>query len=165
MLFPYCLRRSYLELSDWELKDALQSAKEDREWEKEESHEEGLKAGQIGVRINFSGGKPLMNLKGIGKSTKEALRKQMKKVSRDDGSESPKSNGSNSKVKIYSAPPAIASKSVLAEDLFNVSSSQVLRVCFVKHQYPHARCDFTGCPSTQQFRRRDETHSETKLNA
>jgi hypothetical protein len=109
-------------LSDWELKDALQSAKEDREWEKEESHGQELKAGQIGVRINFSGGKPLMNLKGIGKSTKEALRKQIKKVSRDDGSESSNSTGSTSKVKIYSAPPAIASKSVLAEDLFNVSS-------------------------------------------
>jgi hypothetical protein len=56
---------SYLELADWELKEALQSAKEDREWEKEESQGNELKAGQIGVRINFNGGQPLLNLKGI----------------------------------------------------------------------------------------------------
>jgi hypothetical protein len=111
----------YLELADWELKDALQSAKEDREWEKEELQGKELKAGQIGVRINFKGGKPLMNLKGIGKSTKEALQKQMKKASTHDESESSKCSEPPAKVKIYSAPPAIASKSVLAEDLFNVS--------------------------------------------
>lgn len=110
-----------MELADWELKDALQSAKEDREWEKEESQGEELKSGQIGVRINFAGGKPLLNLKGIGKSTKEAIKKQIKKVSSDDSSAGSGSCDSASKVKIYATPPAIASKSVSAQDLMNVS--------------------------------------------
>lgn len=111
----------YLELSDWELKEALQSAKEDREWEKEESQGNELKAGQIGVQVHFIGGKPMMNLKGIGKSTKKVFQQQIKKVSRDSGSEKPKKAESTPKVKIYSVPPPIASKSVSVEDLFNVS--------------------------------------------
>ena len=109
-------------MADWELDAALQSAKEDREWEKEESQTGELKSGEIGVSIKYQGGKPLLNFKGIGKSTKAAIKKQIKKVSKDDssseGSGDAKSAG---KVKIYSTPPAIASKSVSPEDLFNVS--------------------------------------------
>jgi len=120
--------RAYLELSDWELKDALQSAKEDREWEKEESCGEELKSGQIGVNIKFKGGKPLLNLKGIGKSTKEAIAKKIKNSKGDSGSEvgdlsASGSSSESSKVKIHRTPPAIESKSVRAEDLFNAAHS------------------------------------------
>ena len=61
----------YLELADWDLKEEIQSAKEDREWEKEEAQNDELKSGQIGVSIRYKGGKPLVDLKGIGKSTKD----------------------------------------------------------------------------------------------
>lgn len=107
-----------MELADWELKEALQSAKEDREWEQEEAQGEELKSGQIGVRINFTGGKPLMNLKGIGQSTKNALiGKKMEDSEKDKSHSSPPKQ----KVVVYTTPPAIATKSVMAQDLFDVS--------------------------------------------
>lgn len=102
---------SYLELADWELKEALQSAKEDREWEKEEGTEDGLKSGQIGININFNGGKTLLNLKGIGRSPKKSEKAQ----------DSPPK--AKQKVVVHSHPPAIETKSVLTQDLFNVSMS------------------------------------------
>lgn len=111
--------QSYLELADWELKEALQSAREDREWEKEDVQSDELKSGQIGVNIKFKGGKPLLDLKGIGKSTKDALTRMKKEVSVDD--QTPKKSEVKQVVKIYSTPPSIATKSVVAEDLFNVS--------------------------------------------
>ena len=40
---------SYLELADWVLEDAMQAAKEDREWEKTE--QDDLKAGEIRIRL------------------------------------------------------------------------------------------------------------------
>lgn len=103
---------SYLELADWELKDAIQSAKEDREWEQEDGDgEDHLKSGQIGVRVDFKGGQPRVNLTGTGhspsrRSVKEKQKEQIK----------PKP-----KPVVHSKPPAIATKSVLAEDLYNVS--------------------------------------------
>lgn len=137
-----------MELADWELKEALQSAKEDREWEKEEEVQgEELKSGQIGVRINFQGGKPLLNLKGIGQTTKNAITKL-----KGDVSEEEKSTSSEKKTQVivYSTPPAIATKSVLAQDLFNVSSialgdrsaGKYLTITDSSH---HA----TGCSSAQ----------------
>lgn len=101
--------KAYLELADWDLKDALQSMKEDREWEKEESTNDNLKSGQIGVKIDFKGGRPNLWLKGAGQASKT-------KESTETEEEEPKE-----KVIIHSKPPAIASKSVLPEDLYNVS--------------------------------------------
>ena len=46
--YPY-LR--YLELADWNLKDAIRSAREDNEWEKELPNEK-LRAGEIRVMMN-----------------------------------------------------------------------------------------------------------------
>ena len=114
------MHHRYLELADWELQEALQSAKEDREWEQEESQGEELKSGQIGVRINFDGGKPLLNLKGIGKSTKNAL---IGKKKQNDGEDQSYNSKPKQKVVVYSTPPAIATKTVMAQDLFNVSKS------------------------------------------
>eukprot|EP00934_Nitzschia_sp_Nitz4_P005445 Nitzschia sp. Nitz4//scaffold96_size78090//64844//66125//NITZ4_005504-RA/size78090-snap-gene-0.47-mRNA-1//1//CDS//3329560603//5435//frame0 len=117
--------KAYLELADWELKDALQSAKEDREWEKEDAGlNEQLKSGQIGVKINYQGGKPLLNLKGIGhslklKATPEAVPDC--EMNENDAKEKAATSPSKPKVVVHNAPPAIASKSVLAEDLFNAA--------------------------------------------
>lgn len=111
--------RAYLELADWDLNEALQSAKEDREWEKEEAQTDELKSVQIGVSIRYKGGKPLFDVKGIGKSTKDTLPKVTNESSSND--EVPEKVGTKQKVKIYSAPPAIATKSVRAEDLFNAA--------------------------------------------
>lgn len=47
-MVAYSLR--YLELSDWDLKGAMQSVKEDQEWEREGMSDSKLKSGEI--RIN-----------------------------------------------------------------------------------------------------------------
>lgn len=96
--------KAYLELADWELKEAMRSMKEDREWQKEDCNEDDLKAGQIGIRINFKGGRPKLRLKGAGQSP-----------NREEGKLKQKQ-----KVVVHSKPPAIATKSVLPEDLWNV---------------------------------------------
>jgi len=115
--------RAYLELADWDLKDALQSAKEDREWEKEDVQNDELKSGQIGVNIKFKGGKPLLDLKGIGKSTKNVLTRMKEEITleREDEDQKPKKAEVKQITKIYSSLPAIATKSVMAEDLFNAA--------------------------------------------
>lgn len=53
---------SYLELADWDLPDAVRSAKEDNEWELEDSTR--LRAGQIHIRVNRQG----FNAQGAGLS-------------------------------------------------------------------------------------------------
>ena len=61
-----------MELADWELNEAFQSAKEDREWQKEDSTEE-FKGGQIGVNFNFMGGQTLLKLRGIGRGSSKKM--------------------------------------------------------------------------------------------
>jgi len=98
--------KAYLELADWDLKEALRSMKEDREWQKDDMSPDDLKAGQIGIKVDFKNGSPKLRLKGVGKTTDHS---QQKKESRK-------------KVKVHRMAPAIESKSVLPEDLCNVSS-------------------------------------------
>lgn len=131
--------KAYLELADWELKDALQSAKEDREWDSEDKidaygddnccnedvntdeeeygHKQRrskLKSGQIGIKATFSrAGKTILNLKGAGHSTSQQGASSTEKAEQN--------KMKTEKVVIYSQPPAIASKSVLAEDLYNAA--------------------------------------------
>lgn len=106
-------KNRYLELADWELKEALQSAKEDNEWEREgldgDDDDSNLKAGQIGIRINFSGGMPSLDMKGTGRSPNRPNKLGEKE------------SNPKQKVVIHATLPAIATKSVLAEDLYNVS--------------------------------------------
>ncbi|KAG7364403.1 hypothetical protein IV203_037605 [Nitzschia inconspicua] len=130
--------KAYLELVDWDLKDAIQSVREDREWETEnnegEEDDEGglhrkkethLKSGQIGIKvIDFRGGIPIFNLKGTGFPTLSDLKK-----SGSDDSSSSESNsmskkekiGRKNKVVIHKRPPAIATKSVLPQDLYEAA--------------------------------------------
>jgi len=104
--------KAYLELSDWDMKDAIQSAREDKEWEREVADDDELKSGQFGIRVSFHGGRPTLRMKGTGHSPKEKKSKDF-----------PGGNKSKQqKVIIYSKPPAIATKSVLAEDVYNAAA-------------------------------------------
>jgi len=94
-----------LELGDWDLKEALRSMKEDREWQKDDMSPDDLKAGQIGIKVDFKNGSPKLRLKGVGKSTDH----------------SPEQTESRQKVKVHRMAPAIESKSVLPEDLCNAA--------------------------------------------
>eukprot|EP00980_Cylindrotheca_fusiformis_P016678 scaffold5024_cov136-Cylindrotheca_fusiformis.AAC.7 len=98
--------KAYLELADWDLKEAIRSMREDREWEKEDGDKDDFKAGQIGIKINFKGGRPKLKLKGVGQSSK--------------GGQDDKGN-QKEKVVIHSKPPAIATKSLLPKDLCNAA--------------------------------------------
>lgn len=99
--------KAYLELADWDLKEAIRSMKEDSEWQKDDADDDDLKAGQIGININFKGGRPMLRLKGAGQSSNRQGAKTKQ----------------NQKVVVHSKLPAIATKSVLPEDLCNVSSN------------------------------------------
>jgi LysM repeat protein len=145
--------KAYLELADWELKAALQSAKEDREWENGSdvgsgggddddnvvgmSHDDDtdpkrekneikkkrsgrgitLKSGQIGIRVGFnSAGIPVLKtMKGTGAPKKESTSIYESDLAASDSSQR------TQKVKVHSHLPAIATKSVLPEDLVNAA--------------------------------------------
>lgn len=114
----------YLELADWELKEALKAAKEDREWEKGVDGEydgdvqnKSLKSGQIGIKVGFNGRIPTFNLTGTGHSPSSKLKQRNKDSSKDKVENSSKTE----QVVVHSRPPAIATKSVLAEDLYNAA--------------------------------------------
>lgn len=94
---------SYLELADWVLEDALQSAKDDREWEKAEL--DGLKAGEIRIRIKH-GKVPIGFFKGAGIQQKE-----MKE----------ETNPNRKDVMPTTNVPAIATKSVNPKDIYKAS--------------------------------------------
>jgi hypothetical protein len=94
------------------LNEALQSAKEDRGWEKEVDDADILKAGQIGIKVNFTeGGKPNLRMKGTGLSHSAG------------GKEQETAAKLKKKVVVHAKLPAIATKSVLAEDVYNVSKT------------------------------------------
>lgn len=122
--------KAYLELADWDLHDALKSLKEDREWQKEEASDDQLKAGQIGIKIDFKGGRPNLWLKGVGNGFKKKSPKKKEvptesKVNEQEQEPEPeleeKPSPAKQKVVVHSKPPAIATKSVLPEDLYHVS--------------------------------------------
>lgn len=73
-----------------------------------------------------------MDVKGIGKSPKNTIAKVSNEAPSND--EVPEKVVTKQKVTIYSAPPAVATKSVRAEDLFNVCTCTVLcwSLCVLK---------------------------------
>ena len=130
--------KAYLELADWELKDAVKSAKDDREWDSADeglevdeeygayTEKQNLKSGQIGIKVKFHKGIPTFDLRGTGfPSFKKKKKAGSSSIgSSSDCSDSEKSDGAKSqkeKVIIYKRPPAIATKSVLAQDLYNAA--------------------------------------------
>jgi len=118
--------KAYLELADWDLHEALQSAKEDREWETdnevgdiddEAQVKKSLKSGQIGIKVGFRGGIPIFNLTGTGCSTKKSSNSNEEDR---DGSTDDK-QAKKEKIVVHKQPPRLATKTVLAEDLYNAA--------------------------------------------
>ena len=116
----------YLELADWELKEALRACKEDREWETGRDGEfdsddqiKALKSGQIGIKVGFSGKVPTFNLTGTGHSLTSKL--SMKRNKNKNVPNNISDSFEEDKVVVHSRPPAVASKSVRAEDLYNAA--------------------------------------------
>lgn len=48
-----------MELADWNLKDAIKSAKDDREWDKEIDCQSSHKSGEIRIAVNMREGVPV----------------------------------------------------------------------------------------------------------
>jgi hypothetical protein len=156
------MRYSYLELADWELHDALQSAKEDREWETEEVIDD-FKGGQIGVKLNFSGGKPFLKLRGIGRGsikkkdvTPAPNKPEESKVPLESTTKPKKTK---QKAVIHSKLPSIATKSVYAEDLYKVSFVDfILFTSFWIFSHVLTPFKTQGRPGALHFRARVETN-------
>jgi hypothetical protein len=97
----------YLELADWVLKEAVLSAKEDREWE-QEMDSCFLKSGEIRITMNMRGGVPVgYSTQGAGIKSKGTREEEAKKKP--------------AKLKASTDIPAIATKTVKAEDVYKVS--------------------------------------------
>eukprot|EP00525_Craspedostauros_australis_P005780 CAMPEP_0198132992 /NCGR_PEP_ID=MMETSP1442-20131203/59332_1 /TAXON_ID= /ORGANISM="Craspedostauros australis, Strain CCMP3328" /LENGTH=331 /DNA_ID=CAMNT_0043794095 /DNA_START=331 /DNA_END=1326 /DNA_ORIENTATION=- len=120
----------YLELADWELKRALHSAKEDKEWDKEMSdvavtEHSKLRAGQISIKVNVNeGGKPIgFRMRGVGNND-AASRQKMDPPAGESVVKPPlhaTAGAASKKPVVHAKPPAIATKSVLAADIYNAA--------------------------------------------
>lgn len=103
---------SYLELADWELKDAVRSARDDREWDKE-IDANVLKSGQIRLTLSKESG---FRAQGAGIP-------RYKQASIPEECEEPIAVEKPTVVKPLprSAIPAIATKTIKAEDMYNAA--------------------------------------------
>ena len=103
----------YLELADWNLKEALRSAKEDNEWERE-MDDNSLKSGEIRITMNSEGFKA----RGAGIQSPSAKGK-------DQTASSPPTTPTKKRTPVKpiskAAIPAIATKTVKAEDVVNAA--------------------------------------------
>jgi hypothetical protein len=121
-----------LELADWVLRDAIRSAKEDGEWEREMDHF-SLRSGEIRITPKMSKGIPIgFDTKGAGiqpaaqsptKQVKQTLANALTSVvphhKQQQEDESKRHHKSQPpKVTSYKAVPAIASKTVQAHDIY-----------------------------------------------
>jgi hypothetical protein len=108
----------YLELADWNLKDAMSSAKEDREWE-QEMDSCSFKSGEIRITMNMRGGIP------IGYSAKGAgIQPKVSKAPKEENEKIQEKKKKPAKVTAVSDIPAIATKNVKAEDVYKVRSQR-----------------------------------------
>mmetsp|Transcript_17301 Transcript_17301/g.37773 ORF Transcript_17301/g.37773 Transcript_17301/m.37773 type:complete len:451 (+) Transcript_17301:159-1511(+) len=109
--FQVAEAKAYLELADWNLKDAKQSAQEDLEWEREFADADAtasLKAGEIRITTNTKKKGLVLSLQGAGiggktKKTPAATVTPEKKPI------------------VYARLPEIATKSVQAKDVYHAS--------------------------------------------
>jgi len=123
--------RAYLELSDWDLKDAIQSANEDNEWERDVGPAK-LQAGQIRITVTKSK-KGLISccktrLQGAGIQPKRDSTSGMAKSAGDDGKDQEKVVERPAPQKLQRQPiireedlPAIATKTVKPQDLYRAA--------------------------------------------
>jgi hypothetical protein len=114
LILPKCLvNNRYLELADWVLDDAAQSAREDCEWEKDWDAS-SLKAGEI--RITSTGGQ--LDAQGAG------IKKGPVVVSEDDESDETVMIKPLPQLTPSDAIPAIASKTAKAHDIYVAQQGQ-----------------------------------------
>ena len=119
-LFARQQRNSYLELSNWNLKEAIQSAKEDRDWEEMDSC--SLKSGEIRIKMTMKGGVPVSYSAqgaGIQPKTKPAASTEKKDETEKTAK---KSETTTTKVTPVKDIPAIASKTVKASDVYKAAA-------------------------------------------
>jgi hypothetical protein len=93
----------YLELDDWVLKDAVRSAREDNDWEKDIDANE-LKSGEIRFTMNKMG----LHAAGAG------IRKNVEVKAEPKDEKKPK-------IIAYEGIPAIATKTVKAQDVYKAA--------------------------------------------
>jgi hypothetical protein len=107
---------SYLELADWNMKEAIRSAKEDNEWERE-MDSNSLKSGEIRITVDKDG------LKAKGAGIVFSPRKGTT-GSQEESQGKAESAKKKTHVKPISkaAIPSIASKTVKSEDVVNAAS-------------------------------------------
>jgi len=101
-MFETHITYRYLELGDWDLKEALQSAREDKEWE-QDIDTCALKSGEIRITMNMKGGVP------VGFATQGAGLSGNKEKKEEEA-------------KAVKELPRIASKCSDSDDLVNVSA-------------------------------------------
>lgn len=95
---------AYLELSDWDLEEALRSARDDGEWEREVQDDRDGRSGDICITLKMGGG---FRTKGAG---------LLKKTSSPTTAASTKSVAT-----IYEGIPAVATKDVRPHDLYHAA--------------------------------------------
>lgn len=98
--------------------DAVRSAKEDREWEREMETSSPLKSGQIRITMNMKGGVP------VAFSTEGAGIQPKSSPARDKKQETPPSKPL--KLIPITDIPSIATKTVNAEDIYKVREQGLL---------------------------------------
>ena len=98
-----------MELADWVLKDAVRSAKDDGEWERE-MDSCSLRSGEIRIVMNMEKGIPM------GFATQGAGIQPLSKEG-----EKKKQETAKPKVTAYEDIPAIATKTVKAQDIYQAA--------------------------------------------
>ena len=104
-------------MADWVLGDAIASAKEDQEWEKEMAGSSALKSGEI--RITKKKGMPL-STQGAGIQPTSSKDSSSAATEEKEEEEALKPKEKVKPIK-REAVPAIATKTVKAEDVYKVS--------------------------------------------
>lgn len=118
-LFLPCFWNRYLELADWELKEALRSAKEDNEWEREMDDGNSLKSGEIRITMGEEG----LKARGAGIFLGKEARNIESTAATTSVSAAPKKKEPTKPIS-KDAIPAIESKTVKAEDVVNAAPQQ-----------------------------------------
>ena len=107
-----------MELADWDLEEAVRSASEDNEWDRAyDDDDDDDKSTDIRITVKLQGGIPVdFSATGVG------LRPQLEQPQQQDQPNDNNNNNNKSKVAVFDGVPAIATKSVRPQDVYNVST-------------------------------------------
>lgn len=112
--------RSYLELADWVLEDAIHSAWEDGEWQKEDVKTSNKCGGDIRIMVNLKNGVPI-GFRAQGAGDTVPYGKFDSRNSSPVDSDRIESVASGVDMTIYEDIPTSVSKNVSAQDVYKVS--------------------------------------------